>query len=49
MHPAPRVRTRLARNADVVALGIPLPAVERALDGLTLDVAAVAQVRAEVF
>ncbi len=38
----------LVGNADVAALVIPLPAVEGALDDLTVDVTAVAEMSAEV-
>ena len=42
------VRAVLIRNADVAAVVIPLPAVERALDDLALNVSAVSQVGAQV-
>jgi hypothetical protein len=48
-HPATSVRSRLIGDADVSALGVPLPTVERALDDLALDVSAEPEVCTEVF
>ena len=48
-HATSAVGSALVRDADIAAVVVPLPAVERALDDLALDVAAVAEMGAEVF
>lgn len=48
-HPPAAVGPLLVRDAHVAAFGVPLPTVEGALDDLVDDVAAVAEMGAEVF